>query len=467
MSRFVRFLILSIAFSALLISDAVAAPIRVAGTDIGSKGIRAVVVEFDPDVPNGPVKLLYSSSINPNLGALRDGMFLPERIAEAGDNIADIVEVFTKIYDVKPERIKLVGSSSLATVPNRDVLVKAVAEKTGLTMTFLKNRTEETELEVAGLTLLGKPTRGVVITVGNGNSGVGAEGSATKFEIPFGTGTLADKATEVEKAKKLSFTEAVATVRDSDLLPVIQAAAKNNPSLVGQTPVTVIGGIAFATAVVVHPEKAADAKVELTLDDFRKLIELLGKEEITLPTPNLETLPEAVRKKAEADLRTVRDNFPAKSLFAGATLVIAVGESLKLEGKPLVFLRNAQYAWIVGYLAPKRVIPPQKKIEPETPETVKVPKPAENIIVEQKPPPEPLAMGVPYRVTPGGYIPLEAPRPYGYFAPYTAPYVTGRYSWDYNGAYGFSMYGYSASRPVYQWSNPYFLAPNYGAIYPR
>jgi hypothetical protein len=466
MSRFAAFLVLVITTHSLTAPRGVAAPVRVAGTDIGSKGIRAVVIEYDDAVPNAPVKIVHTNSINPNLGALKDGMFVPDRIAEAADNLADIVNNFTTEHGVKKENIKLVGSSSLVKVTNRDELVKAVAEKTGITMTFLQDRTQETELEVAGLAILGKPAAGLLITVGNGNSGAGADGSLTKFDIPLGTGTLADKATERQKADdKLTFPEALAAARDMDLLPIVKAAVEANPSLVGKTPVTMIGGIGFAAAAVVHPEKAGDDTVALTLADFRKLIALVGKEPLAIPEVDLSVVPEAVRKRAETDLRTVRDNFPPKSLLAGATLVIAIGDSLQLDEKPLTFIRNAQYAWIVGLLAPKTSPSPKKK-DPDPVVKKDEPKKNDNIpklpvkIEAVKPPPEPLPMGVPYTPTPnGGYVPLGPSRPFPYVTPYTYPVVSGRYSWDYNGgSLGWSPYGYRGA-PATPWANPYLLYP--------
>lgn len=460
MTRFAAFLALSLAFNALLTSDGNAAPVKVAGADIGSKGIRPVVVEYDDAVPNGRVKVTTLPSINPNLGALKDGMFLPDRVAEAADNLAEVVERFAKEFEVKKENIKLVGSSSLTRVTNRDTLVKAVEEKTGITMTFLRDRTQETELEVAGLAVLGKPAQGLLITIGNGNSGAGADGTPTKFEIPLGTGTLADKAGEIEKDKKVTFVEALAAARESDLLPVLRKAVEANPTLVGKTPVTAIGGISFATAAIVRPEKAGDDVVALTLADFRRLIELLGKETPTIPDVDLTAVPDGARKSAETDLRTVRDNFPPKTLLAGATLMVAIGESLQLEGKPLTFIRNAQYAWIVGLLAPKvKKKDPDPMVKKDEPKKNDTPKPPAKVELP-KPPPEPLAMGVPYTIAPNGTaVPLGPSRPFPYVTPYTYPVVTGRYSWDYNGgSLGWSPYGYRGLPPTPH-ANPYFVYP--------
>lgn len=420
-----RFLFASLA-AFFLLTPAAAAPVRVAGADVGSTGVRAVVLEFDPDAPGGPVRVLTKTDVVTTTGEFKGGELLPARIAETAADLGRLVDVFVAEYRVSPDRIHLVGSSALVGAANRDALVRAVEEKTRVRMTFLRTPEEEARLTARGLTVLAGRAGGLLIDVGGGNAKgvVDAAAGSVEFGVPFGTRSLATRAREVAKARNVAFAEAVAAVRDAELVPAVRAAVGGKPALAGRAAATLTGGIAYAAATLVHPARAADATVALTPADFRRLIELLGRDGPAFPAVDVSGIADpAVRKRAEADLRDVREKFPPENLYAGATVVLALGAELKLEDRPLTFVRAAHFAWIVGYLTRPGSVTPASDEEkgPARPAAVGTPLP-----------PEPLALGVPYYTTPsGGYVPLAPPRGFGYTAPYAWPTTGGRYSWDY------------------------------------
>lgn len=359
MQYFARPSLWALALGLLFVARAAAAdPSKVAGADVGSKGIRAVIVEYDSTVKGpGAVKVTIVGTRNPNLGALsKEGMFLPDRLAESVDDLSHFATEFRKA-GVKDADIHLVGSSSIIKSKNLDALTAAVKEKTGLTMTYLPDRAEEARLEARGLVYLGKPAEGLLITIGNGNSAARVDKPEVAFEVPFGTGTLTDKATELEKAKNLSFPKAVEEARTAVLLPALRAAIMEKPALKSQTRATTIGGIFYAIATLSHPEAIGDTKVRtiaLSPADCKSVMERLEKSEFAPPTLDLKAIADPeVRAQVEKELKNIRNIFPSRTIYAGAALVLTLGEVLEMSDKPWTFIKDTQYAWIVGYLANK------------------------------------------------------------------------------------------------------------------
>lgn len=352
-----RFL-LAFAAIALLCPRSLASPTRLAGVDLGAKGARAVVVEFDPDAPSDPVKVLYRKATNPTAGLVSNGKLVPASLASAAEDLNQFVGVFTKDFGVKPGQIHLVGSSAFNHPDDRAALAKAVEEKTGIRMEFLTSAAEEARLTIDGLAILAARPRGLLVDVGSGNAKGGAPTPAglQTFAVQFGSVSLVNRTREVLKDRPGSVRAALEGVRDAELIPAVRAAVANKPALAGASSVSLTGGIAFAVATLIHPEQADQSTVVLTLADFRKLTELVGTDPLRFPNvdPSIVTNPVA-RKRAEADLALLRSIYTPENLLAGATVVLAIGTELGLEGKPLVFTRDSQFSWIVGYLVPAAV----------------------------------------------------------------------------------------------------------------
>ncbi len=437
-----------------------AAPVRVAGADIGSKGVRAVVVEYDPAAPMAPPSVLYRGVTNPNTGLVKDGKLVPGTIAETVDNLAEFVRVFTTVYGVPQDRIELVGSSALAALPDRATLATLVEEKTKVKMKFLTSVSEEARLAIAGLAVLGNRPRGLMLDFGSGNTkgGVITGTGLESFEVPYGTGSLITAVRKAEAEKKVPFREAFAGVRATELLPAARKALADKPALAGQTQVTIIGGITYAVATLTHPEQPDATTVTVTLADFRKLTDMLAKDPLQFPTIDLGSLPAEVKKQAELNVTEVKALFNPEQLLAGCAVVLAVGDELKLDGKPLTFVRGAQYAWIVGYLtpapppsAPPPPSPPPSAPPPSAPPPSSAPQPPAIPTIQSVRPPEPLPMGVPYVYAPWtetGYYLLPAGQPWprspyvypGYGYPnYYTPYVG--HPWP-TPSYGYPGYVY-------------------------
>ncbi len=346
----------ALAVAALLAPVAAAAPTRVAGCDAGSKGIRGVVLEYDPDAPAKGVSVLFSKVTNPTAGLTKDGKLVPAQVADAADDLAAFVKVFTDEYGVKRADIQLVGSAAFADPDSRAVLAEAVEKTTKLKMSFLSGDSEEARLTIEGLALLGKRSRGLVIDVGGGTSkgGIATGDGVTTFGLSFGSVSFANRVREAQKAKPGPFGEAAARVRDDELLPAVRKALAGKP--LASPAVAVTGGIAFACATLLHPDQAGAPTVTLTLADFRTLIDRLGRDPLKFPQVDTMKISDpTIRAKAEADVRTLRDIYNAENLLSGATVVLAIGDELKLDGKPLTFVRDAQYAWIVARLVPETV----------------------------------------------------------------------------------------------------------------
>lgn len=171
-----------------------AEPVRYAGIDVGSKGVKATIIEIVPGKAN-PVSSIYTKTTNPTVGLLKDGKFRQEAMAEVAADVDRFVKDFRSKYQVPLENIHVVGSSSLAEVPNRSGLVSEVEKRSGQKMSFI-DVGREIRLSLEGLVLQGDKNQALLIDVGSGNTKGGYFTDLDKvetFSIPFGTVSFTTK----------------------------------------------------------------------------------------------------------------------------------------------------------------------------------------------------------------------------------------------------------------------------------
>ena len=110
-----------------------------------------------------------------------------------------------------------------------------------------------------------------------------------------------------------------------------------------------VGGIVWAMSTILYPEREGSF-VKLTMDDINRFYELVAKKKDAAFEENLTKIKNMdTRKKAEKQLQSVKDVFTVENLIAGAAILKAMGEELKLKGKDLYFSRNGSWLW--GYIA--------------------------------------------------------------------------------------------------------------------
>jgi exopolyphosphatase/pppGpp-phosphohydrolase len=345
-----------IALSVFFVAPAAAAQLH-GGIEIGSKGVKATVVEvIAGDEIDLQTKLSETTNTALVLSLSKDGHFAPGPLAETVRAVKDYYDRFRKEYDVPPARIHIVGSSGLfvpiETKPdlvkqNQQVLSAAVAKVTGVTMDFIDVK-REAELSIAGTLPKKRHKTGVLIDIGGGNTKGGypiGNGKYATFGVPYGTLTFS----EFAKKKGAGEGQALVDLGTATLPPVLKKELANLPEIPKRDAVYLSGGIVWATATFTHPI-SVQSYTALTLKDVEeleaKLLDNLGG----YPKPDLKGVKDdMVRLRAAKEVERVKKTYTPEQLLAGTQVLKSTLRELG-PGKRLYFARHGHLGWLLAYL---------------------------------------------------------------------------------------------------------------------
>lgn len=193
------------------------------------------------------------------------------------------------------------------------------------------------------------------VDIGSGNTKGGYYDSGRRFHsvsLPYGTKTLANI---IDNNRSLSIEAYKAEAQR--IVKMIADTAINvefnttSPGLHQRRTVALGGGIAWAMAAYLHPEKAGTTAVPLTLADAERFVRLATTDYQSLIHPDLSDLTDpTVRRKAETDLANVQNQFNEKQLIAGSLLMEAVLRAYADTSIPkrFVFIRDSDISWVTG-----------------------------------------------------------------------------------------------------------------------
>lgn len=340
------------------------------GIEIGSKGIKAIVVRVSSEDEGYAVKILYAEIVNTTPVQTKDGKFTPEAIRDTGVAVGRFYQRMLQEYRIPPDQVHIVVSSGLVGENPQD-LAAEVRKRTNQTPAFL-DVDSEVQLTISGAIpkryKVGQKwydNRGisVLIDIGSGNTKGGyqqlrqvaigspdydyvswgiTKGTVTyTTEVSRAAGEAADYATFVKRSQELSNTSLRAPLRN-------EVARK--PGLINRKKVYLSGGIAWAIATLIHPEDRRSF-TPLTTDDINTFYNRATTNPETLMEPDLSRISNpAQRQEAEHEIESVRNTFTPKNLIAGAEIMRAVAAEMNLAGKRLLFVRYGHLAWILSYV---------------------------------------------------------------------------------------------------------------------
>jgi exopolyphosphatase/pppGpp-phosphohydrolase len=338
------------------------------GIEIGARGVKATVLDVTGGADGYAVKVLLSGTKNTQIvtGLASSGRFDARALQDTVAAVAKFAAQMDKEYHVPAERLHVVGSSGLfsaildkpdAIKANEDLLASAVRDACGLKMTFIDVK-REVELSVAGTVPPRDADRAVLLDIGGGNTKGGycePGKGCVSFGIPYGSVTFTDR---VKKADKGTFAENAEALRQEVLAPALKKAVEGKPELTQRPRVYLSGGACWALATLMHPGDRS-GYVALSADDidaYRKRIVAAGGD---FPAPDLATIldPE-VREAARKEIGQVKDVFKPEQLLAGAEILKALSDEFGFgKDKKVCFVRHAQVAWILAYVAEKATAP--------------------------------------------------------------------------------------------------------------
>ena len=164
--------------------------------DLGSKGTKASLYSFVTEEEGSNPAVEFSKVINTKLvSSMEDGKFTKEGIADAADavkKVVDAMKAFATEHNLAVDVYYVVGSSGVAKGKNKEDLVKAVKDATGIDMDFVDAAQEGYYGLISAVPISRRPVS-MYVDTGSGNSKLGClvgEMDIKNFksaEIPYGS----------------------------------------------------------------------------------------------------------------------------------------------------------------------------------------------------------------------------------------------------------------------------------------
>ncbi len=350
-----------IVFAALLLVPPVANAGLHGGIEIGSRGVKVVVLEFTP-LPDGyELVVKFTETVNTTLvaGIAAKGEFDGKAIDQTADVVAKYAARFRTEFQVPEANLYVVGSSGLFSpietqtelvAANKKRLADAVNKASRLTMNFI-TATQEAELSVEGIVPFGQRDNAVLIDIGGGNTKggfAGAKQAPKLFAIPFGTISF----TEFVKKKGGDFNREIVAAR-----PMLEAKLHEflvaNPEARKRPRVYISGGTPWAVATIAAPGDRR-AFTPVTMADIDAIEQKLLADPSKIPTPNFAAIPnEMTRTAAVKEFDKVQKAYEqADVLLGGVEVLKAVAKEFQFADptKTVLFARHGSVGWLLAYV---------------------------------------------------------------------------------------------------------------------
>jgi hypothetical protein len=340
---------------------------KIAGIEVGSKGVKLTVLE----------KTLTGNS---GFRVLKDSAVNSDFISFTATSYDATLAALNGLYTYTKQQWGL-PSEDIATVISSGV--KAQADKLGKNnhlLTFaeafrIKISEESRNIEVVsvlkesmlshyGIIADADRYNTFLIDIGSGNTKGGFFNSSTKdfvmFQLPSGTKSttnLTEKSCGAN-CDFVAFKNFVGAVVDSIEKKEIIYAVNASGAYPASNTMAISGGIAWAVATLLYPEKTDVQQVEVTYKDVNRFREGLIKYYADIPDTNklvIKGMKPAELSKIRRELQKVINVFDTKSLLAGSTLLLRIMRQFEAAGnsKKFKLIKNGQVGWITGYITDK------------------------------------------------------------------------------------------------------------------
>lgn len=337
-----------------------------AGIEIGGKGIKVAIIKI-LDLQSGKFEIVkfWTHNTAVTKGISKDSMLAKADMDETAGAVVKTLEEVKTEYNVPDEHIYVVGSSGVAMAKNRFKLAETVSEltkspeKPGVKMDFITSQ-KEGELVTKGGVPSSKYRDALVFDIGGGNTkgGYVSQNDAGKNQffgiaIDLGSVTL----TELVRKKAAStsfedFAKAMKNYADKELSVEIKSMFDNKPSSREKGNIYMSGGVIWSFATLMFPGNE-DYFMKFSLSDVKKFYAILLDDVRyqQLLNPNLSSLNEKKKTKAEKDLQNVKNTYVRESLLAGTTILMKSLEEIpNIESKNMYFIRQGHVAWTIAYI---------------------------------------------------------------------------------------------------------------------
>lgn len=340
---------------------------KIAGIEVGSKGVKLSILERSLTQKND-FRLLKDSAVNADM------------ISFTNVSNQAALNAITGLYQYANSQWGI-PSADIATLISSGV--KAQADKLGkqqmiqdLVTAFRNNINEpgrvvevvtvqkESILSHYGIISDAERYSTFLIDIGSGNTKGGYFNGDTKefvmFQIPSGTKSTTNAADKncggncAFPAFRDFVTPVVDTIEKNEIIYAVNASGAYPSS----STMAISGGIAWAVATLLFPEKTAQQQVDVSYKDVSRFREGLLKYYADIPDTNKLQIrgmsPEGLTK-IRRELQKVINVFDTRALLAGSSLLLRIMRQFEAvnSSKKFRLIKNGQVGWITGYILDK------------------------------------------------------------------------------------------------------------------
>ena len=342
------------------------------GIEIGSKGVKLVVVRLREAMIGGPPVELARPAQTANTtlvtGLKETGILNPSALEDTVRVVSRYHEQLQHDHQLPPERIYVIASSGLfASIRDKPDqieahkrhLTAAIQKATGHDLVFL-DEALDLELTFRASVPPKEAEETLLVDLSSGKTNACySEGSLARFvplSFPFGAVPLAEEAQRRVQDRGGKLVERIDEIlKDDDKLQPWHDGVQRLPGLTNLKHVYLTGGPIWALATIVHPQERG-RYVELSFAEVEAFVrELEASPTGVIPEPKwMGDEDEAVRRQVEAAMRDVRKTFNREQLLAGMRILLALAADVGFKNaseKKLLFARDGYLGPSIGYAA--------------------------------------------------------------------------------------------------------------------
>ncbi len=343
---------------------------NIAGIEVGSKGVKLSIIEKSL-TDSKSFKALKDTSVNSDFISFSSASY-----DATLTGAASLYNYTRQKWQIKPEDIAVLISSGVKA--QADKLNKANHLLTFIEAFKIKINEEDRKVDIVnvfdesilshfGIISDAERFSTFLIDIGSGNTKGGYfknnnTNDFVMFQIPSGTKSttnLSEKACGANCSFQ-QFNTSVGSVVDSLEKNEIIYAVNASGAYPSSSTMAMSGGIAWAVATLLYPEKSDQNQVEVTYKDVERFRTGLLKFYADIPDTNklvIKGIKPAALSKIRMELQKVVNVFDTKSLLAGSTLMLRIMRQFESvnSSKKFRLIKNGQVGWITGYMTRKEV----------------------------------------------------------------------------------------------------------------
>ena len=337
------------------------------GIEVGAKGVKMSIIEIGKNAQStGAFNILKDTSINTDFISFSPATFNAT------------LEGFTAMYQKATRELKIPGKKIFTVISsgvkmqaekeNKSAMIKELIDSFRVRIGEPDRTVEVVDvMQEARLSHLGivpdkRRFTTFLIDIGSGNTkgGFFPDGRSTEnfklFQLNWGTKSTfneAEKRSDGDMSLPNYNKHLVRVLQNAEEADIIYAVNASGAYPLSDN-IAVSGGIAWATATLLHPELIDNPVISITFDELVKFNEKLAKNFSALSADflisNINNTEE--KERAKAEILRVQKVFDQKALMAGAGLLWKIMRQFEsaFETKHFYLVKNGQVGWVSAYV---------------------------------------------------------------------------------------------------------------------